>query len=196
MYLHLYNWVLDTWEHCFWCPCTISFSKIYHIMGLFRVLLLGSYKWDWVGLDWMDLCVGWLYEHRFAVLIMTWPRRSNDEFSSFIATLKFPLSHHHVRIYWSFKTLIICTMPLTRIQRAKSKINHLKCNSILQALYPTDPLLPCSHSIGMQFLFHGLQSSQWFAILCNPSNKKLEPYYTGMKLSAQIGGFPKAMPYM
>ena len=36
-------------------------------MGLLRVLLLGSYKWDWIGLD---LCVGLLYEHRFAVLIM------------------------------------------------------------------------------------------------------------------------------
>ena len=38
-------------------------------MGLFRVFLLQSYKWiGWVGLDW-DLCVGLLYEHRFAVLI-------------------------------------------------------------------------------------------------------------------------------
>ena len=70
---------------------------------------------------------------------VTWPRRSNDEFSSFIATLKFPLSHHHVRIYWCFKSLIICTMPLTRIQRAKSKINHLKCNSILLPLYINRP---------------------------------------------------------
>jgi len=35
-------------------------------MGLLRVLLLGSYKWDWIGLD---LCVGLLYEHRLAVLI-------------------------------------------------------------------------------------------------------------------------------
>ena len=40
-------------------------------MGLFRVFLLESYKW--VGWDWMDgwdLCVGLLYEHRFAVLKM------------------------------------------------------------------------------------------------------------------------------
>ena len=39
-------------------------------MGLFRVFLLQSYKWmDWVGdgMGW-DLCVGLLYEHRFAVL--------------------------------------------------------------------------------------------------------------------------------
>ena len=39
-------------------------------MGLFRVFLLQSYKWDWVGMGWdWDLCVGLLYEHRFAVLI-------------------------------------------------------------------------------------------------------------------------------
>ena len=37
-------------------PCTISFSKIYHIMGLFRVLLLGSYKWDRVGIGLGSLC--------------------------------------------------------------------------------------------------------------------------------------------
>ena len=40
-------------------------------MGLFRVFLLESYKWiglGWMGWDW-DLCVGLLYEHRFAVLI-------------------------------------------------------------------------------------------------------------------------------
>ena len=41
-------------------------------MGLFRVFLLQSYKWiglDWVWVGW-DLCVGLLYEHRFAVLII------------------------------------------------------------------------------------------------------------------------------
>jgi len=41
-------------------------------MGLFRVFLLESYKWiglGWMGWDW-DLCVGLLYEHRFAVLKM------------------------------------------------------------------------------------------------------------------------------
>ena len=41
-------------------------------MGLFGVFLLQSYKWmGWVGLGWdgWDLCVGLLYEHRFAVLI-------------------------------------------------------------------------------------------------------------------------------
>ena len=41
-------------------------------MGLFRVFLLQSYKWiglGWMGWDW-DLCVGLLYEHRFAVLII------------------------------------------------------------------------------------------------------------------------------
>ena len=33
--------------------------------------MLRRYKWDWVwdGLGW-DLCVGLLYEHRFAVLII------------------------------------------------------------------------------------------------------------------------------
>ena len=49
VYLHLCIWVSDTWEHCFWGPRTIFFLKIYHIMGLFRVFLLQSYKWD--GLD-------------------------------------------------------------------------------------------------------------------------------------------------
>ena len=41
-------------------------------MGLFRVFLLQSYKWiglDWVWVGW-DLCVGLLYEHRFAMLLM------------------------------------------------------------------------------------------------------------------------------
>ena len=37
--------------------------------------MLWSYKWDGLGLGWMDLCVGWLYEHRFAVLIKA-PRNS------------------------------------------------------------------------------------------------------------------------
>merc|ERR1712243_196511 len=59
-----------TWEHCFRGPCTISFSKIYHIMGLFGVFLLQSYKWDGFGpMGWVGSCVGLLYEHRFAVLI-------------------------------------------------------------------------------------------------------------------------------
>ena len=53
---------------------SIFFSKIYHIIGLFRVFLLESYKWDWMGWDWdglgWDLCVGLLYEHRFAVQII------------------------------------------------------------------------------------------------------------------------------
>ena len=40
-------------------------------MGLFRVLLLQSYKWIGLGLGlgW-DLCTGLFYEHRFAMLIM------------------------------------------------------------------------------------------------------------------------------
>ena len=38
--------------------------------------MLRSYKWmDWVGLGWdgLDLCVGLLYGHRFAVLITAYP---------------------------------------------------------------------------------------------------------------------------
>ena len=45
----------------------ISFSKIYHIMGLscFRAIS----GWDgWDGLDGLDLCAGLFYEHRFAML--------------------------------------------------------------------------------------------------------------------------------
>ena len=47
----------------------ISFSKIYHIMGLscFRAISGLGWDWDWDGLD---LCAGLFYEHRFAMLIM------------------------------------------------------------------------------------------------------------------------------
>ena len=46
----------------------ISFSKIYHIMGLscFRAI---SGSGSGSGYGW-DLCVGLFYEHRFAMLIM------------------------------------------------------------------------------------------------------------------------------
>ena len=56
--------VWSLWSWCFWCSlcswwswwswCSITRSRL----GL---------GWDWDGLD---LCVGWLYEHRFAVLII------------------------------------------------------------------------------------------------------------------------------
>ena len=57
-------------------------------MGLFRVFLLQSYKWDWIGLGWMgwvgwDLCVGLLYEHRFAVLITPMNEMLSFHFSRF-----------------------------------------------------------------------------------------------------------------
>ena len=56
--LYLCIWVSDTWEHCFRGPCTISFSKIYHITGLsgFRAIS-GMDGWDWDGLgsdNWGD----------------------------------------------------------------------------------------------------------------------------------------------
>ena len=54
VYLYLCIWMSDTWEHCFWGPCTISFSKIYHIMGLFRVFLLQSSAVLISGMGWMD----------------------------------------------------------------------------------------------------------------------------------------------
>ena len=46
----------------------ISFSKIYHIMGLsyFRAISGIGIGMGWIGLD---LCVGLFYEHRFAMLI-------------------------------------------------------------------------------------------------------------------------------
>ena len=37
VYLYMCIWMSDTWEHCFWGPRTICFSKIYHIMVLFKV---------------------------------------------------------------------------------------------------------------------------------------------------------------
>ena len=56
VYFYLCIWVSDTWEHCFWGPCTISFSKIYHIMGLscFRAISGIGYG---LGMGWMgSLC--------------------------------------------------------------------------------------------------------------------------------------------
>ena len=44
--------------------------------------MLRSYKWDWIGrgmgLGW-DLCVGLLYEHRFAVLKILVSLKIDDE---------------------------------------------------------------------------------------------------------------------
>ena len=34
MYLYLCIWMSDTWEQCFWGPRIITFSKIYHMLGL------------------------------------------------------------------------------------------------------------------------------------------------------------------
>ena len=42
VFVYLCIWMSDTREHCFWGPRTICLSKIYHIMGLFRVFLLQS----------------------------------------------------------------------------------------------------------------------------------------------------------
>ena len=44
----------------------ISFSKIYHIIGVFCFRAISG--WDGYGWD-GNLCLGLLYEHRFAVLI-------------------------------------------------------------------------------------------------------------------------------
>ncbi len=51
----------------------ISFSKIYHIMGLSCSGAICGLGWD--GLDGLDLCAGLLYEHRFAMLIRGAPKR-------------------------------------------------------------------------------------------------------------------------
>ena len=52
-----------TWEHCFWGPCTISFSKIYHIMGLSCFRAISGMGWVWMGMGslcgaivWASLC--------------------------------------------------------------------------------------------------------------------------------------------
>ena len=34
VYLYLCIWMSDTWEQCFWGPRIITFSKIYHMLGL------------------------------------------------------------------------------------------------------------------------------------------------------------------
>ena len=51
-YLH----VRHLWTFCLWGPCTFTFSKIWHVMGLFRAFLLQSYEWmdGWMG--WKSLC--------------------------------------------------------------------------------------------------------------------------------------------
>ena len=59
-------------------------------MGLFRVFLLQSYKWD--GLDWVwDLCVGLLYEHRFAMLKRK--KGGLEDNAKSIVSQKFNLKH-------------------------------------------------------------------------------------------------------
>ena len=54
-YLYLGLWMSDTWEHCFWGPWTISFSKIYHILVFFQGFPDQSYKWIGIELGWIGM---------------------------------------------------------------------------------------------------------------------------------------------
>ena len=64
-------------------------------MGLFRVFLLQSYKWDW-DWDWVgDLCVGLLYEHRFAVLIIETLKNNNGyTYTTYMRGQRVMVKHH------------------------------------------------------------------------------------------------------
>ena len=108
-------------------------------MGLFRVFLLQSYKWiglDWVGygMGWMgwDLCVGLLYEHRFAMLIST-PRHMKEHYEQNEHNEQYAKNEHyakyeqyeqilqvlltHLRVDFHFYGVLMCTKLLGGILR-------------------------------------------------------------------------------
>ena len=65
--------VLDLFDLAKVCSEKISiieFNSLFQRSPYIWADMLRSYKW--VGIGWMDLCVGLLYEHRFAVLISGW----------------------------------------------------------------------------------------------------------------------------